>query len=37
MGATSQVQEVTRATIEDFLYEEAALLDEWRLQEWFDL
>jgi p-cumate 2,3-dioxygenase beta subunit len=37
MGATSQVQEVTRATIEDFLYEEAALLDEWRLQEWLDL
>src|SRR2546430_15855825 len=37
MGATSLVQDVTRATIEDFLYEEAALLDEWRLQEWLDL
>jgi 3-phenylpropionate/cinnamic acid dioxygenase small subunit len=30
-------RDVTRATIEDFLYEEAALLDEWRLQEWLDL
>ena len=37
MGATSLVHDVTRATIEDFLYEEAALLDEWRLQEWLDL
>ena len=28
---------VTRAQIEDFLYAEAALLDEWRLQEWLEL
>lgn len=28
---------VTRQQIEDFLYEEAALLDEWRLEEWLDL
>ncbi len=27
----------TRAEVEDFLYAEAALLDEWRLDEWFDL
>ncbi len=26
-----------RADVEDFLYAEAALLDEWRLAEWFDL
>jgi p-cumate 2,3-dioxygenase subunit beta len=32
-----QVQTVTRQTIEDFLYEEAALLDEWRLDEWLEL
>jgi p-cumate 2,3-dioxygenase beta subunit len=25
---------VTRAEVEDFLYHEAALLDEWRLKEW---
>lgn len=28
---------ITRAQIEDFLYEEAALLDEWRLEEWLTL
>jgi p-cumate 2,3-dioxygenase beta subunit len=28
---------VTRAEIEDFLYREAALLDEWRLNEWQEL
>lgn len=28
---------VTRQNIEDFLYFEAALLDEWRLEEWFNL
>lgn len=28
---------VTRQQIEDFLYEEAALLDEWRLEEWLQL
>ena len=27
----------TRAEMEDFLYAEAALLDEWRLDEWFAL
>lgn len=37
MGATSLGQNVTRAQIEDFLYEEAALLDAWRLQEWLEL
>ena len=31
------VNEVTRPEIEDFLYHEAALLDEWRLDEWLDL
>ena len=28
---------VTRAEVEDFLYHEAALLDEWRLDAWQDL
>lgn len=28
---------VTRAALEDFLFEEAALLDEWRLEEWLGL
>ncbi|WP_428339886.1 aromatic-ring-hydroxylating dioxygenase subunit beta [Mycobacterium sp.] len=28
---------LTRADVEDFLYHEAALLDEWRLEEWLDL
>src|SRR4051812_36342420 len=28
---------VTRAQVEDFLYHEAALLDEWRLNEWEEL
>jgi p-cumate 2,3-dioxygenase beta subunit len=28
---------ITRQRIEDFLYEEAALLDEWRLDEWLQL
>jgi p-cumate 2,3-dioxygenase beta subunit len=28
---------VTRHEVEDFLYEEAALLDEWRLDEWVTL
>ena len=35
--AAQQLQTVTRHMIEDFLYEEAALLDEWRLHEWLDL
>jgi p-cumate 2,3-dioxygenase beta subunit len=28
---------VSRAEVEDFLYAEAALLDEWRLEEWLSL
>jgi p-cumate 2,3-dioxygenase subunit beta len=36
MTNTSQVV-VSRQEIEDFLYEEAALLDEWRLEEWLAL
>src|SRR3954453_8741216 len=28
---------VTRAEVEDFLFHEAALLDEWRLDEWLAL
>jgi p-cumate 2,3-dioxygenase subunit beta len=28
---------ITRADVEEFLYHEAALLDEWRLAEWLDL
>lgn len=28
---------VTRAQLEDFFFEEAALLDAWRLTEWFEL
>jgi p-cumate 2,3-dioxygenase subunit beta len=28
---------ITREQIEDFLYAEAALLDDWRLQEWLEL
>ena len=28
---------VTRQEVEDFLYQEAALLDEWRLDEWLTL
>jgi p-cumate 2,3-dioxygenase beta subunit len=28
---------LTRAEVEDYLFEEAALLDEWRLEEWLDL
>jgi p-cumate 2,3-dioxygenase subunit beta len=29
--------DLTRTEVEDFLYEEAALLDEWRLDEWHAL
>ena len=28
---------VTRAEVEDFLFEEAALLDAWKLDEWLGL
>ena len=30
-------RDVTRAEVEEFLFHEAALLDEWRLDEWLDL
>jgi len=36
MNADAQLQ-ITRQQVEDFLYEEAALLDEWRLEEWLKL
>ncbi len=29
-------KDITRSDVEDFLYEEAALLDEWRLDEWLE-
>jgi p-cumate 2,3-dioxygenase subunit beta len=32
-----QLHTITRQAVEDFLYEEAALLDEWRLDEWLEL
>jgi p-cumate 2,3-dioxygenase subunit beta len=35
--AKADVAPVTRAEVEDFLYAEAALLDEWRLDDWFAL
>lgn len=35
--ATQQFHKITRQRIEDFLYEEAALLDEWRLDAWLEL
>jgi p-cumate 2,3-dioxygenase beta subunit len=31
------VSAITRAEVEDFLYAEAALLDDWRLEEWVEL
>ena len=31
------MHDVSRAEIEDFLFHEAALLDEWRLEEWLGL
>jgi p-cumate 2,3-dioxygenase subunit beta len=37
MEATSRAQHITRAQIEDFLYQEAALLDAWQLQKWLEL
>src|SRR5581483_805047 len=33
----SRMSEIRRADIEDFLYQEAALLDAWRLDEWLAL
>ena len=35
--AVAAVEDVTRAQVEDFLYREAALLDEWRLDDWLAL
>ena len=35
--AKAGVEPATRGEVEDFLYAEAALLDEWRLDEWFAL
>ena len=35
MAASTAV--ITRTQIEDFLYEEAGLLDEWRLRDWLEL
>jgi 3-phenylpropionate/cinnamic acid dioxygenase small subunit len=36
-AAKAQALSVTRIELEDFLYLEAALLDEWRLEEWLAL
>ncbi len=35
--AAQPAAELTRGEVEDFLYAEAALLDEWRLDEWLAL
>src|SRR5207248_2739384 len=35
--AALALEDVTRAQVEDFLYREAELLDEWRLDEWLGL
>lgn len=35
--AAQQTQGISREQIEDFLYDEAALLDEWRLDQWLEL
>ncbi len=35
--SASVEQPLPRSTYEDFLYEEAAMLDEWRLEDWLDL
>ena len=34
---TTGAESISRQQVEDFLFEEAALLDEWRLDEWFEL
>ncbi|MFL6564958.1 MAG: aromatic-ring-hydroxylating dioxygenase subunit beta [Burkholderiales bacterium] len=36
-GTDPIYSQVTRAEVEDFLYEEAALLDAWKLDEWLGL
>src|SRR6185312_2675829 len=35
--SAAKTEQVTRAEVEDFLYEEAALLDAWRLDDWLAL
>jgi p-cumate 2,3-dioxygenase beta subunit len=35
--AIQQLHPITRQAVEDFLYDEAALLDDWRLDEWLEL
>jgi p-cumate 2,3-dioxygenase subunit beta len=37
VATSSAVAPVTRAEIEEFLYAEATLLDEWKLEEWLEL
>jgi len=37
MAATSTIHAITRAEVEEFLYEEASLLDAWRLRDWLEL
>jgi p-cumate 2,3-dioxygenase beta subunit len=32
-----KTSDITRSQVEDFLYREAALLDEWKLEEWLTL
>ena len=36
-AAVSRAAEISRAQVEDFLFDEAALLDAWRLDEWLAL
>jgi p-cumate 2,3-dioxygenase subunit beta len=37
MSAYETTQDIDRSAVEDFLYHEAFLLDEWRLDEWGEL
>ena len=37
MTAAAQVQQITRADVEDFLFMEADLIDAWKLPEWLEL
>ena len=36
-GSAGRAAAITREAVEDFLYREASLLDEWRLDEWLGL
>lgn len=36
-AAARPVASITRSEVEDFLFHEAALLDDWRLEEWVEL